>query len=152
MPERTERCAVPAVASDRPASRFLVAHVQFGRALLERLGTHPDDETERAYRAWQDRSRELVRFVLIANEMYETHVRSVYRRMCLRHLNLTPASDACGAIETDLRDLEWIAHALGPGEPDREPAPSPVVEPGADGGKVLVVYGRNHEVREQVAR
>src|SRR5207248_4538929 len=119
--------------------------IRFGRLLLDRFGTRRDDETNEAYRAWQDRSRELVRFALISDELYETHSRGLYRRMCLRHL--TVASEPWRELELDLRDLESVVQRLEGAGPDPERVGE--VEPD---GKVLVVHGRNHEVREQVAR
>ena len=145
MPEHTERSGSPAVATDRGGSRYLVTHIRFGRMLLERYGTRADDEANDAYRAWQDRSRELVRFALISDELYEAHVRAVYRQMCLRHV--ARASEPWRQLELDVRDLESVVHRVeGPGS-----EPAPVGEAEAD-GKVLVVHGRNHDIREQVAR
>jgi len=106
-----------------------------------------DDEANDAYRAWQDRSRQLLRFLLMANELYE-YLRAVYARMCLRHA--PRETDQREDLKTDLRELESVAQELGlrTGESDAARAGS---EPRAD-GKVLVVYGRNREMKEQVAR
>ena len=144
MPEHTERSGSP-VATDRGGSRYLVTHIRFGRMLLERYGTRADDEANEAYRAWQDRSRELVRFALISDELYEAHLRGVYRRMCLRHV--ARASEPWRQLELDLRDLESVVQRLE--APASDFARVGGIE--AD-GKVLVVHGRNQEVREQVAR
>src|SRR5437870_10040469 len=111
MPERIDRSALPAVTNDRADIRYLMAHIRFGRALIQHLGRRRDDEAGDAYRAWQDRSRELLRFVLIAEELYEAQVGGVYRRMCLRHL--IHAGDPCRELETDLGDLESVVHGLG---------------------------------------
>src|SRR5437870_3110767 len=104
MPERIDRSALPAVTNDRADTRHLMAHIRFGRALIEHFGGRRDDEADDAYRGWQDRSRELLRFVLIGDELYEAQVRGVYRRMCLRHL--VHARDPWRDLEIDLGDLE----------------------------------------------
>jgi predicted nucleotide-binding protein len=149
MPGHTDQSAPSPIGNDPVGIRHLRAHIQSGRTLVERFGTRRDDEASDAYRGWQDRSRELVRFVLIANELYETQLRSVYRRMCLRHL--IHMSDPGRDLEIDLRELDQIVGEFGSDARAPGSDPERVAEPGAD-HKVLVVYGRNQEVREQVAR
>jgi len=149
MPEHTDRSLSTAVTNERGGIRHLITHIGFGRALIERFGTRDDDEAKDACRAWQDRTRELLRFVFIAHELYEADLRGLYRRMCLRHLAHT--SEPCRDIESDLRDLESLVRELAAGAEGFELDPSSVTEAGGN-GKVLVVHGRNHEVREQVAR
>jgi len=149
MAERTDRSASPAVTNDRVSSRHLVSHIEFGRALIERFGTRQDEEAMDAYRTWQDRSRELVRFVLIADELYESQLRGLYRRMCLRHLiHVTAPRRELGV---DLRDLESVVRDLAGRARPLAPDPTRATAPDDD-GKVLVVHGRNHQVREEVAR
>jgi predicted nucleotide-binding protein len=149
MPERTDQSPSPAV-SNRGGGRQLVAHIRFGRALSERFGTRRDDEANDAYRAWQNRARDLLRFFFIAHhELYEAHVRSVYRRMCLRHALHT--SEPYRSLESDLRELESVVRELGLRAEGMELDAAHVSEPGTN-RKVLVVHGRNHEVREQLAR
>lgn len=149
MPDHTDQPSPSAVANDRVGIRHLHAHIQYGHALVGRFGSRRDDEANDAYRSWKDRSRELVRFVLIANELYETQLRSVYRQMCLRHL--LHMGDPGRDVEIDLRDLDLIVGEFASDARIAGSDPERVAEPDAD-GKVLVVYGRNHEVREQVAR
>jgi predicted nucleotide-binding protein len=149
MPERIDRSALPAVTNDRADIRHLMAHIRFGRALLRHLGSRRDDEADDAYRAWQDRSRELIRFVLIADELYEARLRGIYRRMCLRHL--LHARDPCRELEADLGDLGSVAHGLAKRGRFLDADSARVSEPKAK-RRVLVVHGRNHEVRERVAR
>jgi len=145
VPDRTDRSALPAVKTDRADIRHLLAHIRFGRALLQHFGRPRDDEAADAYRAWQDRSRELLRFVLIADELYEAQLRGVYRRMCLRHL--IHARDPSRELEIDLGDLESVAHRLGTRGRLLDAQSGRTAE-----RKVLVVHGRNHELRERVAR
>ena len=145
MLEHTDASAPPPVANDRSGTGYLVAHIRLGRVLLERFGMRRDDEANDAYRGWQDRSRELVRFVLISDELYDAHLRGAYRRMCLRHV--THPTEPWRQLELDLRDLESVVQRLE--TPRSDVARVDDVE--AD-GKVLVVHGRNHEIREQVAR
>jgi len=106
--------------------------------LIQRFASRRDEEVDDAYRAWQDRTRDLLRFFFITHELHEAQLRELYRRMCLRHARHMdePRRD----VETDLRDLETVARKIG-----RESGAQPV-------SKVLVVHGRNHEVREEVAR
>jgi predicted nucleotide-binding protein len=145
MPERTEQSALHAVPKHRGGIRHFLAHIRSGRDLIERFGGRRDDEAADAYRAWQDRSRELLRFLLIADELYETQLRDLYRRMCLRHLSHPRKLDA------DLGDLAAVVHGLEARAEVLESGPGSARELGAD-GKILVVHGRNHQVREQVAR
>ncbi|HLY38599.1 MAG TPA: TIR domain-containing protein [Candidatus Binatia bacterium] len=145
MPERTDPSALPAVANDRGGTAYLAAHIRLGQMLLERFGMRRDDEANEAYRAWQDRSRELVRFALISDELYDAHLRGAYRRMCLRHV--THPTEPWRQVELDLRDLESVVQRLE--TPAVDFARIDEVE---RDGKVLVVHGRNHEMREQVAR
>ena len=130
-------------------ARLLLDHVRRGQELVRRFETRWDDEAGDAYRAWQDHSRQLLRFLFIADEISE-HLRAVYARMCLRHA--LRATDQREDLTTDLREVEAVARELGlqAGVLDSD-AVRAGSEPGAD-GKVLVVYGRNREVKEQVAR
>jgi predicted nucleotide-binding protein len=145
MIERTDAAALPALANDRSGTGYLTAHIRLGRMLLERFGARGDHEANEAYRNWQDRSRELVRFALISDELYDAHLRGAYRRMCLRHV--THASEPWRQLEIDLRDLDSIMQRL-----DAPASDSPRLYDVEPDGKVLVVHGRNHGVREQVAR
>ncbi len=130
-------------------ARLLLDHIRRGQELVRRFEARWDDEADDAYRAWQDHARQLLRFLLIADELYE-QLRAVYARMCLRHA--LRATDQREDLKTDLRELESVAHALGlPAGIVESDAARTGSEPGAD-GKVLVVHGRNREVKEQVAR
>ena len=147
MPERTDGSLTPAV-DDRAGLRHLVGHVRIGRALLQRVGGHADEEAIEACRAWQDRARALLRFVFLAHELYETHVRGTYSRMCIRHA--LHAREPHRSLESDIRELDAIVREL-----DRHAGldadAAHGTEPGAN-NKVLVVHGRKHEVRERLAR
>ena len=66
--------------------------------------------------------------------------------MGLRHL--AHRHDGCRSLETDVRDLESVVHGLEARLFESESAD--VAELGTE-GRVLVVHGRNHEVREHVA-
>jgi predicted nucleotide-binding protein len=130
-------------------ARLLLDHISLGRELVRRFETGWDDEANDACRAWQERSRQLLRFLLVAEELYE-HLRAVYGRMCLRHA--LRATDKRADLKADLSELESVAQELGlrTGSVDSDAA-HVGSEPRAN-GKVLVVYGRNLEVKEQVAR
>jgi len=147
MPELPGPPIRPQLARHAGGARLLLDHIRRGRELVRRFKIGWDDEANNAYRAWQDRSRQLLRFLLMANELYE-YLRAVYARMCLRHA--PRETDQREDLKTDLRELESVAQELGlrTGESDAARAGS---EPRAD-GKVLVVYGRNREMKEQVAR
>src|SRR2546428_4720911 len=92
-------------------ARLLLDHVRRGQELVRRFETRWDDEAGDAYRAWQDHSRQLLRFLFIADEISE-HLRAVYARMCLRHA--LRATDQREDLTTDLREVEAVARELGP--------------------------------------
>src|SRR5437667_139708 len=149
MPELPGQPLRPQLARHAGGARLLLDHIRRGRELVRRFEIGWDDEANDAYRAWQDRSRQLLRFLLMANELYE-YLRAVYARWCLRH---TPrGTDQREDLKTDLRELGSVAQELGLRtgvlESDAARAGS---EPRAE-SKVLVVYGRNREMKEQVAR
>src|SRR5689334_14169175 len=75
--------------------------------IARRASASTCEEVDDAYRAWQDRTRDLLRFFFITHELHEAQLRELYRRMCLRHGRHTdePRRD----VETDLRDLETVA-------------------------------------------
>ena len=149
MPELPGPPVRPQHAKRPGCARLLLDHIRWGRELVRRVETGWDDEANDACRAWQDRSRQLLRFLLMANELYE-YLRAVYARMCLRHA--PRETDQREDLKTDLRELESVAQELGLRagvlESDAARAGS---EPRAE-SKVLVVYGRNREMKEQVAR
>ena len=149
MPELPVLPIRPPLAKSPGRARLLLAHIRRGRELVRRFEIGWDDEANDAYRAWQNRSRQLLRFLLMANELYE-YLRAVYARMCLRHA--PRETDQREDLKTDLRELESVAQELGLRagvlESDAARAGS---EPRAE-SKVLVVYGRNREMKEQVAR
>jgi len=149
MPELPGPPLRPQLTRHAGGARLLLDHIRRGRELVRRFEIGWDDEANDAYRAWQDRSRQLLRFLLMANELYE-YLRAVYARMCLRHA--PRETDQREDLKTDLRELESVAQELGLRtgvlESDAARAGS---EPRAE-SKVLVVYGRNREMKEQVAR
>src|SRR5204863_3668941 len=145
MPELPGPPIRPELAKRPGGARLLLDHIRRGRELVRRFEIGWDDEANDAYRAWQNRSRQLLRFLLMANELYE-YLRAVYARMCLRHA--PRATDQREDLKTDLRELESVAQELGLRTGDAARVGS---ERGAE-NKVLVVYGRNREMKEQVAR
>jgi len=149
MPELPGPPLRPQLARHAGGARLLLDHIRRGRELVRRFEIGWDDEANDAYRAWQDRSRQLLRFLLMANELYE-YLWAVYARMCLRHA--PRVTDQREDLNTDLRELESVAKELGlrTGVLDSDAARAGS-EPRAE-SKVLVVYGRNREMKEQVAR
>jgi predicted nucleotide-binding protein len=149
MPELPGPPVRPQLAKPPGCARLLLDHIRWGRELVRRFETGWDDEANDACRVWQDRSRQLLRFLLVADELYE-HMRAVYARMCLRHA--LRATDQREDLKTDLRELESVARELGLRAGVLPPDAARLGSaPGAD-AKVLVVHGRNREVKEQVAR
>src|SRR3989442_15870736 len=104
MPELPGPPVRPQVAKRPGCARLLLDHIRWGRELVRHFETGWDDEGNDACRAWQDRSRQLLRFLLVADELYE-HLRALYAPMCLR-----PALRATGHrrdLKVDLRRLGW---------------------------------------------
>src|SRR5438132_8686935 len=147
MPELPGPPVRPQHAKRPGCARLLLDHIRWGRELVRRVETGWDDEANDACRAWPDRPRQLLRFLLVADELYE-HLRAAYARMCLRHALC--ATDQHEDLKTDLRELESVARELGLRAGVLQPDAARLGSaPGAD-AKVLVVHGRNREVKEQV--
>src|SRR5207249_12013157 len=109
MPELPGPPLRPQLTRHAGGARLLLDHIRRGRELVRRFEIGWDDEANDAYRAWQDRSRQLLRFLLMANELYE-YLWAVYARMCLRHaLRVT---DQREDLKTDLK----MGRASGRGE------------------------------------
>ena len=149
MPELPGPPVPPRFAKRAGGASLLLDHIRQGQELVRHFETRWDEEVNDACRAWQERSRHLLRFLLMADQLYE-HLRAVYARMCLRHELRT--TDQREDLKTDLHELESVAQELGLRAGGVEPAAARVAaEPAAD-GRVLVVHGRNREAKEQVAR
>src|SRR5438093_12450215 len=103
MPELPGPPIRPQLARHAGGARLLLDHIRRGRELVRRFKIGWDDEANNAYRAWQDRSRQLLRFLLMANELYD-YLRAVYARMCLRHA--PRGTDQRGGVKSDARQLE----------------------------------------------
>src|SRR5437879_6185638 len=121
MPELPGPPLRPQLARHAGGARLLLDHIRRGRELVRRFEIGWDDEANDAYRAWQDRSRQLLRFLLMANELYE-YLWAVYARMCLRHA--PRVTDQREDLKTDLRELASAAQERGlrTGGLDSDPA------------------------------
>src|SRR5207253_7712611 len=149
MPELPGPPLRPQLARHAGGARLLLDHIRRGRELVRRFEIGWDDEANDAYRAWQDRSRQLLRFLLMANELYE-YLWAVYARMCLRHA--PRVTDQREDLKTDLRELESVAQELGlrTGVLDSDAARAGSA-PRAD-GMGLVVRGRARRTEGEGAR
>src|SRR2546427_12180910 len=99
MPELPGPQLRPQLARHAGGARLLLDHIRRGRELVRRFEIGWDEEANDAYRAWQDRSRPLLPFFLMANERYE-HLRAVAPRVGLRHA--PRVTDLCEDREADL--------------------------------------------------
>ncbi len=65
MPELPGPPLRPQLAKRAGGARLLLDHIRRGRELVRRFEIGWDDEANDAYRAWQDRSRQLLRFLVV---------------------------------------------------------------------------------------
>ena len=124
--------------------------IRRGRQLIERVERQPAEGAADDCLKWHDYNKQLLHFLLTVDELSETFLRKTYRRMCFR--DPVPGSSSLEDLRAELRDMISVADQLGFSDrPAEDPSPGAKVAPGHD-GDVLVVYGRNSQIKEQVAR
>ena len=132
-------------------ARLIATQVRRGHELARLLGTRQDEETEVECHRWHERNEQVLRFLIDSDEVRESYLRLVYQRMCSRRALSRP--DVGEDVEAELRDLVSVEGELGLSELGREPHPAaPVTGEPRLVGRVLLVYGRNQEAKEKVAR
>jgi predicted nucleotide-binding protein len=125
--------------------QHVAEQIRRGRDLLESLQRSAEHGGSNEYDLWHASNRRLFRSLLAFAEASEAYLRAAYRRTFVA--DVIPGL-RLRCIEAELQALESLAEGL------RETDLSPQLEqphPLAD-GRVLVVYGRNREAKERVAR
>jgi predicted nucleotide-binding protein len=120
----------------------IVEQIQRGQELVQRL-ERGGEEAADEYSRWRDCNKRLLELVLAANKESEQQLRTIYRRLCQRRR--PHGSEFADELKAEMREIESVAGQLGLADAVAASEPSA-------GRKVLVVYGRNEEVKEKVAR
>src|SRR5207247_1075912 len=97
------------------------------------------------------RTCRLLRLLITSHEVWESYLRTVCSSSHGRRP--PPSTDLVEVVQAEIRDLVSVANRLGLSETEPE-ASVPAVRSGMlpANDKILLVYGRNVEAKEKVAR
>jgi len=132
-------------------ARLLALQIQRGLTLTGRLEARGDETVAHDYQAWRECNARLLRLLITSHEVWESYLRTVCSSSHGRRP--PPSTDLVEVVQAEIRDLVSVANRLGLSETEPE-ASVPAVRSGmlpAD-DKILLVYGRNVEAKEKVAR
>jgi len=131
-------------------ARLLGIQIQRGLTLVRRLEARGDEAVAHDYQAWREYNERLLRLLIASHEVWESYLRTVCSSSYGRR---TPPSSGglIEVVQTEIRDLASVADKLGLSETEPE-ASVPAVSSGEADDRVLIVYGRNEEAKEKVAR
>ena len=130
-------------------ARLLAIQIQRGLTLVRRLEAREDETVAHDYQAWCEHNERLLRLLIASHEVWESYLRTI----CSSYGRRTPPSAGLiEAVQTEMRDLASVADKLGLSQTEPE-ASIPAASSGElPADKVLIVYGRNEEAKEKVAR
>ncbi len=130
-------------------ARLLAIQIQRGLTLVRRLEARGDETLAHDYQAWREHNERLLRLLIASHEVWESYLRTI----CGSYGRRTPPSAGLiEAVQTEMRDLAAVADKLGLSQTEPE-ASIPAASSGElPADKVLIVYGRNEEAKEKVAR
>ena len=130
-------------------ARLLAIQIQRGLTLVRRLEARGDETVAHDYQAWREHNERLLRLLIASHEVWESYLRTVCSSSYGRRT--PPSGGFREAVQTEIRDLASVADKLGLSETEPE-ASVPAVSGGEADDRVLIVYGRNEEAKEKVAR
>jgi len=137
------------LARPRAQGDLVAEQVRRGRELLELSTERSAGELSADYDQWHDYNKRLLRFLLASDEVSETYLRSAYGRLLAEDMQREP--DVAGSVRRELAEIESVVSLLGLASEKGAAEPMPPREPAGD-RRILVVYGRNEEIKEKVAR
>ncbi len=137
----------PVITVDGPAG---AGKSTASRELARRLGTIPDEDATEEYRWWHGQNDQLLRLLIAHGEVSRNWLRSIHRQI-VAHGGSAPGS-LVAVIRAELWDLASLADRADMVDVELPPPAGPEESGSAAQGKVLVVYGRNEEVKEKIAR
>jgi predicted nucleotide-binding protein len=136
-------------ARPRAQADLIAEQVRRGRQLLELSTERSAGEFRADYDQWHDYNKRLLRFLLASDEVSETYLRSAYGRLLAE--DMRPEADVAESVRRELAEVESVVNLLGLASHQGAFEPMPPWEAAGD-RRILVVYGRNEEVKEKVAR
>src|SRR5437667_678215 len=132
-------------------ARLLALQIQRGLTLTGRLEARGDETVAYDYQAWRECNARRLRLLVAPHEVWESYLRTVCSSSHGRRP--PPSTDLVEVVQAEIRDLVSVANRLGLSETEPE-ASVPAVRSGMlpANDKILLVYGRNVEAKEKVAR